>query len=163
MVRKRRVDLRGILAKPDLRRELMVPNIQAAQAREGIETTPEQAERAYYVVTEGERTTFFDLAHSKTSSGQADSRCELFVQALADRVTRVRFDIARQDFESIEGSPLAYDRVGLVAHIFRDLTAIDPAWGITAQGLATADDFRFVRHWWELPDEVVGQGKDWVP
>ena len=31
------------------------------QAREGIETTEAQADRAYYVVSEGERATFFDL------------------------------------------------------------------------------------------------------
>ena len=55
MDRKRRVDLRGILAQPNLRRDLMVPTIQATQTREGIDTTKEQAQRAYYVVTEGER------------------------------------------------------------------------------------------------------------
>jgi hypothetical protein len=43
----RRVDLRSILRDPGLRRDLMVPLIQAIQAREGIETTREQAEAAY--------------------------------------------------------------------------------------------------------------------
>ena len=61
MARHERVNVKAILADPDLRRKLMVRTIQATQAREGIETTEEQAERAYYVVTEGERTTFFDL------------------------------------------------------------------------------------------------------
>ena len=45
----------------DLRRKLMVSTIQATQAREGIETTEDQADRAYYIVTEAERTAFFDL------------------------------------------------------------------------------------------------------
>ena len=45
--KRRRVDIRSILADPDLRRELMVPTIQATQAREGIDTTLEQAECAY--------------------------------------------------------------------------------------------------------------------
>jgi hypothetical protein len=31
------------------------------------------------------------------------------------------------------------------------------------QGLATADDARFVRFWWEVPSEKVGRGRRWVP
>ena len=42
-----RVDIRRILRDPALRRELMVGVIIATQAREGIETTREQAEAAY--------------------------------------------------------------------------------------------------------------------
>lgn len=43
----RRVDLKAILADPAQRRELLVATIIATQAREGIVTTREQAERAY--------------------------------------------------------------------------------------------------------------------
>ena len=43
----RRVDIRAILANPVLRKRLMVTTIIAIQAREGIETTYEQAEAAY--------------------------------------------------------------------------------------------------------------------
>lgn len=42
-----RVDIKKILADPRLKRELMVSTIIATQAREGIVTTKEQAERAY--------------------------------------------------------------------------------------------------------------------
>ena len=42
-----RVDIKKILANPDLRRKIMVSTIIATQAREGIETTKEQAEQAY--------------------------------------------------------------------------------------------------------------------
>jgi hypothetical protein len=31
------------------------------------------------------------------------------------------------------------------------------------QGLATADDARFVRYWWEVPPNLVGQGRRWAP
>lgn len=47
MTDRRRVNMKALLADDDLRRELMVSTIQATQAREGIETTREQAERAY--------------------------------------------------------------------------------------------------------------------
>ncbi len=52
---KHRFNIKKILADPDLRRKLMVPTIQATQAREGIETTQQQAERAYDVVIEERR------------------------------------------------------------------------------------------------------------
>jgi len=48
----KRVDLRAILSDPVLRRELMVGVIVATQAREGVETTVGQAERAYDRVQE---------------------------------------------------------------------------------------------------------------
>lgn len=44
---RRRVDIKAILADPALRRRLAVRCIIATQAREGIVTTREQAERAY--------------------------------------------------------------------------------------------------------------------
>ncbi len=79
---KRRVNVRAILADPDLRRKLMVPALQATQAREGIETTREQAERAYYVVTEGERAAFFDLDRFRGGKrGETDKRHEMFVRS----------------------------------------------------------------------------------
>lgn len=43
----RRLDVKAILANPAMRRDLMVDAIMAIQAREGIETTREQAEAAY--------------------------------------------------------------------------------------------------------------------
>lgn len=45
-----RVNVKAILADPVQRRELCVSVIQAIQAREGIETTKEQAEQAYDAV-----------------------------------------------------------------------------------------------------------------
>src|SRR6266498_2434696 len=98
MSKRRRFDIRGILANPDLRRELMVPTIQATQAREGIETTREQAERAYYVVTQQERIAFFDLKRFRGGKGAPDCRHDMFQRALRDEMSAVRFDVARRDF-----------------------------------------------------------------
>lgn len=150
MARSRRVDVRGILADPDLRRKLMVSTIQATQSREGIETTPQQAEQAYYVVTEADQTAFFDLERFRAGNNNPDRREEMFVRALRREAAQVRFDVARQDFAAIDESPLAYRRVGLVSHIFREAPALDPAWGIARQGKATGDDGRWVRQWWEV-------------
>jgi hypothetical protein len=50
-----RIDIRAILRDPRQRRRLMVGCIVATQAREGIKTTREQAERAYDKVQEEKR------------------------------------------------------------------------------------------------------------
>lgn len=55
MAKRHRVDIKGILSDPCLRRKLMVEVIIATQAREGIETTREQAENAYDRVQEEKR------------------------------------------------------------------------------------------------------------
>ena len=159
MARNERVNMKAILADPDLRRKLMVRTIQATQAREGIETTEEQAECAYYVVTEGERATFFDLERFRpTQKGEADGRHEMFARGLSEELERLRFDVRRSDFATIESSPLAYRRVGIVAHVFRDAVSLEPGWGIARQGKATGDDARWLRCFWEIANEPT-----WIP
>ncbi len=160
----KRVNVTAILADPDLRRKLMVPTIQATQAREGIDTTPEQAERAYYVVSEGEKAVFFELERFKGGKrAEADRRHEMFVKALRAEANNLRHDVARRDFAAIDGHPLAYERVGILAPIFRESLALDPALAVAAQGLATAADERFVRCYWEIPGDAQGEGRAWIP
>lgn len=149
MSKRRRFDLKKILADPDMRRQLMVPTIQATQAREGIETTREQADRAYYVVSEGERATFFDLGKYRSEKGETDRREEMFVRSIRDLGSPTRFDVARRDFCTIEGSPLAYRRIAVAAPIFR----VHPQLVKSAevyQGLITRDDARYIRFHWEI-------------
>ena len=159
MARNERVNMKAILADPDLRRKLMVRTIKATQAREGIETTEEQAECAYYVVTEGERATFFDLERFRaTKKGEADRRHEMFARGLSEELEGLRFDVRRSDFATIESSPLAYRRVGIVAHVFREAVSLEPGWGIARQGKATGDDARWIRCFWEIANDPT-----WVP
>ena len=82
----KRLNVKAILADTDLRRKLMVATIQATQAREGIDTSREQADRAYYVVTEAERATFFSLKLFKlVKGGEQDRRHEMFVAYPSER------------------------------------------------------------------------------
>ena len=149
MARNERVNMKAILAHPDLRRKLMVRTIQATQAREGIETTEEQAERAYYGITEGERTAFFDLEGFRGQKGQPERRQEVFVRHLRRDQKRHRFDVARRDFRTIDGAPLAYRRIGLIAHVFRQNPPLDPATARARLGAHTGHDAQYVRCWWE--------------
>src|SRR5215472_8543176 len=126
MANNPRVNVKKILADSDLRRKLMVSTIQATQAREGIQTTAEQADRAYRVVTEGEKAAFFDLERFKGGKGARDRRHEMFVRALAGDARSVRFDVARRDFQKISGSPLAYRELAIAGPLFRAVPPLAP-------------------------------------
>ena len=161
MARNERVNVKAILADPDLRRKLMVRTIRATQAREGIETTEEQAERAYYVVTESERAIFFDLALFRMGKkGEGDRRHEMFVMALAGEDDRVRYAVSRREFSRIKTSPLAYRRISIVAQLFRDNPATDSL-ATAHQGVITGSDEPFLRHFWEVAPRLAD--RPWVP
>jgi hypothetical protein len=156
----KRINVKAILADADLRRKLMVSTIQATQAREGIETSPEQADRAYYVVTEGERIAFFDLERFRAVRGQPERRWEMFLRSLRDEDGSIRRDVARRDFAFIEGNPLAYRSIAWLAPLFRDHPPLDPTYGVTRSGLNTTEIDRFARQRWEV--EAPSVSHRWV-
>jgi hypothetical protein len=84
-----------------------------------------------------------------------------------------------ESFRQVPGSPFAYWVSERIRRLFTDLPPFEGERRTVKQGLATADDFRFVRAWWEVspetivsgssettPDEFRRQtfeGKRWVP
>lgn len=85
---------------------------------------------------------------------------------LDHRVFRVR----AEEFGSIPGSPMAYWMSESIRRLFVDLPRLEGHGAEVRQGLATADDFRFVRLFWEVaPSEIAlsreetTRGKRWVP
>jgi hypothetical protein len=163
MATLKRYNIKKLLANPDLRRRLIVESTRVTQAREDIDISRDQVENSYYVVTEAEQAAFFGLVAFRTQVGDADGRHQEFVRALGDRGSVARSKGALRDFANIDGAPLAYDRLGLIGALFREFPKLDPALATAAQGLATADDPRFVRCWWELPPEHTGARRSWVP
>jgi hypothetical protein len=151
----KRVNLKAILADADLRRKLMVSTIQATQAREGIETSREQADRAYYVVTEAERIAFFDLERFRAVRGQPERRWEMFVRCLRGDEGTIRQDVARSDFAFIEGNILAYRSIGWLAPLFKEHPALSPTYGVTRSGLNTTEIERFTRQRWEVEADTA--------
>ncbi len=163
MVKNERIKIRQILADPDLRRKLMVPVIQATQAREGIKTSATQAEKAYNVVTEQERPAFFDLQRYASSRTEHDRRESSFVLALREPAGDARFNVPLRDFTSIDGAPLAYRRTDLLGRVFRESPALEPRFATARGGATTGDDSRYVRQWWEVDHAApIGQFR-WVP
>ena len=66
--------------------------------------------------------------------------------------TRV-FEVAPESFRAVPGAPFAYWVSEAVRQVFKRLPAFESDERTARQGLATAEDFRFVRTWWEEPGE----------
>lgn len=59
------------------------------------------------------------------------------------------FEVPPESFDSVPSKPFAYWVSESVRRVFHQLPAFEGNGRNTKQGLATADDFRFVRVWWE--------------
>jgi len=64
-------------------------------------------------------------------------------------------------FRQIPGTPFAYWVSECIRRLFTALPPFEGEWRMVKQGLATADDFRFIRAWWEVPATGVGMNKRW--
>jgi hypothetical protein len=73
--------------------------------------------------------------------------------------THRRFDVDASTFASVPGSPFAYWVSDSVRSLYRSAPSFESEGREARQGLATADDFRFVRLWWE----VRVPGNKWFP
>jgi hypothetical protein len=59
------------------------------------------------------------------------------------------------DLSQVPGSPFAYWVSNRLRRLFREFPPFEGKDRTVKQGLATADDFRFVRCWWEVPPEQM--------
>lgn len=93
-------------------------------------------------------TTFLRLLADK------DKACNLLASCTALRAgeydARV-FQVAPESFRAVPGAPFAYWVSEAVRQVFKRLPAFECDERTARQGLATAEDFRFVRTWWEEP------------
>ena len=75
----------------------------------------------------------------------------------------VRYTPSREDIQTLPNSAFAYWAPSSIAGVFRNHPGIREAGFKVAQGLATADDFRFVRLWWEVAPATIGSAQRWTP
>lgn len=78
--------------------------------------------------------------------------------ASADRAT---FDVSPEAFQKVPGSPFAYWTSETIRSVFVTNAPFEADGRTVKQGLATADDFRFVRAWWEVAEARCG--RRWFP
>ncbi|MGE5573008.1 MAG: BREX-1 system adenine-specific DNA-methyltransferase PglX [Bacteroidota bacterium] len=81
-----------------------------------------------------------------------------------------RFTVSPASFSQVPGSPLCYWVSDRIRRLFVELPPFEGEGRTVKQGLATADDFRFVRAWWEVPRESEARSREetmarkrWVP
>lgn len=66
-------------------------------------------------------------------------------------------------FQQIPNAPFAYWVSERIRRLFVELPAFEGEGRTVRQGLATANDFRFVRTAWETPAELQSKGVTWYP
>lgn len=77
-----------------------------------------------------------------------DKRSAL-LDAINDDNSKKVFDVDPESFKQIPGSPFAYWVSDKIRALFAKLPIYEGDGRTVKQGLATADDFRFARMWWE--------------
>lgn len=75
--------------------------------------------------------------------------------------THARFEVDVSTFSAIPGAPFSYWVSDDVRAMFRRFPPFESDTRCVRQGLATADDFRFVRTLWEPSASRVGKGETW--
>lgn len=95
-------------------------------------------------------TTFFRLLH--TDDKDAALRQELAAPG------SLTFQVEPAKFAMVPGSPFAYWVSDRIRRLFQELPPFESEGRTVKQGLATADDFRFVRCWWEVENTKILDG-----
>ena len=80
------------------------------------------------------------------------------------------FQVALSDFTAVPGWPVAYWMGAALRRLFADHPSLEGRGAEVRQGLATGDDFRFVRAFWEVDPSRIARSRDetrtgrrWVP
>ncbi len=129
-------------------------------------------EAAAYVVgaeprRRGEPATFLRLLKDTDRPAALAEACR---EAREGKTGGRAFRVAPEELEEIPGAPLAYWVAPSIRRLFSELPPLEGNGAEVRQGLATADDFRFVRAFWEVDPRKIGRsreetfrGKRWVP
>ncbi|WP_313642360.1 type II restriction endonuclease subunit M [Stenotrophomonas sp.] len=75
------------------------------------------------------------------------------------------FRVDPDTFKKIPSSPFAYWVPLAIAQLFGKFSRFEAGKRSAKQGIATADDFRFIRLWWEIPSKnsSVSSYQKWIP
>ena len=84
-----------------------------------------------------------------------DHKGQALDEALHNTLDTRRFVVSPEDFWQIPNTPFSYSVSNRIRRMFVDLRPFGSDGRTVRQGMATADDFRFVRLWWEVLAETV--------
>ncbi|MGH9155780.1 MAG: Eco57I restriction-modification methylase domain-containing protein, partial [Acidimicrobiales bacterium] len=131
-------------------------------------------EAAAYVVRRGRtqggrRATFIRLLREARAC-RKEALTEVCAHARAGEADDRVFHVAPAAFDAVPGSPMAYWVSPDIRRLFTDFPSLEGHGANVRQGLATGDDFRFVRAFWEVEPARIARtreetfaGKRWVP
>ncbi|HPE70112.1 MAG TPA: BREX-1 system adenine-specific DNA-methyltransferase PglX, partial [Thermotogota bacterium] len=96
-----------------------------------------------------------------------DEKVQMVWETLRGRVPRRSHSLFQSEFHKIPGSPFVYWVSDKIRGLFGKLKPLEK-YANVVQGLATADNDRFLRFWWEVKTEDISveykrDGKKWVP
>ncbi|MHC2841724.1 BREX-1 system adenine-specific DNA-methyltransferase PglX [Bradyrhizobium diazoefficiens] len=74
-----------------------------------------------------------------------------------------RFEVDLESFGLLPHSAFAYWSSDEVRNLFKKFAPFESDGRAVKQGLATADDFRFLRNWWEVNEASRSDEKRWFP
>lgn len=92
---------------------------------------------------------------------QGSNNAETLVEACQGKATLNVFCIHQTEFTKIEGAPITYWLPEKCRDLFQDTLHNLGSLATIRQGLATGDDFRFIRAWWEANEFEIGQSLKW--
>lgn len=102
-------------------------------------------------------TTFLRLLRERDKAGALAAE----VAALkAGEASGRRFEVEPAAFAKVPTAPFAYWVSERIRELFVTLPPFEGDGRTVKQGLATADDFRFVRAWWEVPAARILDGRN---
>ena len=127
----------------------------AAYVLKAVPAAPDQQATFVRLLKDTDRPAALDAAISAHRLNHADKRV---------------FDTSLDDFQKVPGSPIAYWISPAIRRLFSDHPSLEGNAAEARQGLASGDDFRFVRAFWEVGPLNIGRsreetkaGKRWVP
>jgi hypothetical protein len=103
-------------------------------------------------------THFFRLLNESDKASALQNTCQAFRSGQIE--SRV-FSLPHDSFDALPGKPFAYWVSSNVRQAFALMAPFEDEYKTVRQGLATADDFRFVRCFWEIRTSTA-RGK-WFP
>jgi hypothetical protein len=95
---------------------------------------------------------------------ETDDKSRVILEAITSpgrALGQTRFEIESEAFQNVPRSPFAYWVSDRVRGLFSELSPFESGGRVAKQGLATADDFRFVRAWTEIGAASINQ--HWFP
>lgn len=82
-------------------------------------------------------------------TNKAEALLDVCTQHRFGEIDSRNFEVAPESFDAVPGKPFSYWVSDTIRETFSQLPAFGDLDRTAKQGLATADDFRFVRIWWE--------------